>query len=78
MRSHFGIGAMEASHFTEMHVVVWNLNLLRFQVDFKALRVSPRASDVSAEEGVFTRAANWLSECIHHAGSLKESRRLSK
>jgi hypothetical protein len=78
MQSHFGIDAIEASHFTEMNAIVWNLNLLRFQVDFKALRVSPNASNESAEEGVFTRAANWLSECIHHEGSLKESRRLSK
>jgi hypothetical protein len=78
MRSHFGIGAIEASHFTEMHAITWNLNLLRFPVDFKALRVSPTASELSAAGGVFARAANWLSECIHHSRSLKESRRLSK
>ena len=78
MRSHFGIDTIEASQITEMQTIVWNLNLLRFQVDFKALRVSQTPSDVSAEEGVFTRPVNWLSECIHHAGSLKDSRRLSK
>jgi hypothetical protein len=70
MRSQFGTGPSTDGQSDEMHHSFSVAIDLRFSIDSKAQGACLPAPDVSADAAVFTRAANWRSECFHQAGTL--------